>query len=89
MKRLSHGRKALLWLGAAAAVWLAAAPAKLPAQQPAEEAPAGPTKLLRFGDISKDRVVFAYAGDLWVASREGGAAADFTGGRRALSEIFA
>jgi tricorn protease len=40
--------------------------------------PAGPTKLLRFADISKDRVVFAYAGDLWVASREGGDALRLT-----------
>jgi tricorn protease len=71
--RWSRGWKAWLWLSAAAALWLTAAPA-----QPAEEVPVGPTKLLRFGDISKDRVAFAYAGDLWIASREGGAARRLT-----------
>ena len=71
MKPLSHGRNAVLWLSFAAALWLMAAPAKAPAQ-PAEEVPSGPTKLLRYADISKDRVVFAYGGDLWIASREGG-----------------
>jgi len=40
--------------------------------------PAGPTRLLRFADISKDKVVFAYAGDLWIASREGGDARRLT-----------
>jgi tricorn protease len=40
--------------------------------------PDGPTKLLRFADISKDKVVFDYAGDLWVASRDGGAARRLT-----------
>ena len=79
MKPMSHGngRNAWLWLSMAAAVWLTAAPAKAPAQ-PAEEVPPGPTKLLRFADISKDRVVFAYAGDLWIAAREGGAARRLT-----------
>ena len=77
MKPLSHGRNAVLWLSFAAALWLMAAPAKAPAQ-PAEEVPSGPTKLLRYADISKDRVVFAYGGDLWIASREGGAARRLT-----------
>jgi tricorn protease len=31
------------------------------------------THLLRYADISKDKVVFSYAGDLWVAPRQGGA----------------
>ena len=77
MKPLSHGRNALLWLGAGAVLWLMAAPAKAPAQAGEEVSP-GPTKLLRFGDISKDKVVFAYAGDLWIASRDGGAARRLT-----------
>jgi tricorn protease len=77
MKPMSHGRNALLWLSLAAAPWLTALPAKAPAQ-PADEVPPGPTKLLRFADISKDRVVFAYAGDLWIASREAGAARRLT-----------
>ncbi len=42
--------------------------------------PAGPTKLLRYADISKDKVVFSYAGDLWTASRTGGAARRLTAG---------
>jgi tricorn protease len=77
MKPMSHGWNALLWLSLATALWVTALPAKAPAQ-PAEEVPPGPTKLLRFADISKDRVVFAYAGDLWIASREGGAARRLT-----------
>ena len=44
----------------------------------ASEAPSGPTRLLRFADISKDKVVFVYAGDLWIAAREGGAARRLT-----------
>src|SRR5258707_5908012 len=44
----------------------------------ASEAPNGPTRLLRFADISKDKVVFVYAGDLWIAAREGGAARRLT-----------
>src|SRR5205807_2314631 len=77
MKPMSHRRNAVLWLSAAATLWLTALPAKAPAQ-PAEEVPGGPTKLLRYGDISKDKVVFAYAGDLWIAAREGGAARRLT-----------
>jgi tricorn protease len=46
----------------------------------AEQAPAGLTRLLRYADISKDKVVFSYAGDLWIASREGGAARRLTSG---------
>jgi len=36
------------------------------------------TKLLRFPDISGDRVVFTYGGDLWTASASGGAAIRLT-----------
>jgi tricorn protease len=36
------------------------------------------TKLLRFPDIHADRVVFCYAGDLWVAPAGGGTAARLT-----------
>ena len=43
-----------------------------------EESASGPTRLLRYADISKDRVVFAYAGDLWIASRQGGDARRLT-----------
>ena len=46
----------------------------------AEQPPAGPTRLLRYADISKDKVVFSYAGDLWTASRDGGAARRLTSG---------
>jgi len=61
----------LLW--AQAATRSQAAPA-------AEQAPAGPARLLRYADISKDRVVFSYAGDLWTAARAGGAARRLTSG---------
>src|SRR6266478_3520403 len=42
------------------------------------QAPGGPTRLLRFADISKDKTDFVYAGDLWIAAREGGAARRLT-----------
>lgn len=42
------------------------------------QTPDGPTRLLRYADISKDKVVFAYAGDLWIASRAGGDARRLT-----------
>ncbi len=48
-------------------VWLTAV-AVLPAQ----------TKLLRFPDIYENRIVFSYAGDLWTASTDGGAATRLT-----------
>ena len=41
-------------------------------------APEGQTHLLRYADVSKDNVVFAYAGDLWIAPRAGGAAKRLT-----------
>ncbi|MEM7276920.1 MAG: PDZ domain-containing protein [Pseudomonadota bacterium] len=39
---------------------------------------AGDTRLLRFPDIHQDRVVFVYAGDLYVASTNGGTATRLT-----------
>ncbi|MGH9873371.1 MAG: hypothetical protein ACRD9S_13025 [Pyrinomonadaceae bacterium] len=36
------------------------------------------TKLLRFPDISGDRVVFTYGGDLWTAPASGGSAIRLT-----------
>jgi tricorn protease len=36
------------------------------------------TKLLRFPDIYKDKIVFTYAGDLWTASTQGGTASRIT-----------
>ncbi|MGH9823119.1 MAG: hypothetical protein ACREDR_07710, partial [Blastocatellia bacterium] len=36
------------------------------------------TGLLRFPDVSGDRIVFTYAGDLWTASRDGGIARRLT-----------
>jgi len=73
-KRLS----VLSWLGVAAAVCMTASPKKVQSAPGAGEAPEGPTRLLRFADISKDKVVFAYAGDLWISPREGGAARRLT-----------
>jgi tricorn protease len=35
-------------------------------------------RLMRFADISKDRIVFSYAGDLWLVSRQGGVARRLT-----------
>ncbi len=35
-------------------------------------------RLMRFPDVYKDQVVFSYAGDLWLASTEGGAARRIT-----------
>src|SRR5712672_3147645 len=67
----------LLCLSAVLAATLISIPAKAPAHA-ADQVPDGPTKLLRFADISKDRVVFAYAGDLWTSSREGGTARRLT-----------
>jgi tricorn protease len=61
------------WLVPARAVSAASASA-------AEQTPAGPTKLLRYADISRDAVIFSYAGDLWSASRQGGSAHRLTSG---------
>ena len=39
---------------------------------------AAPTKLLRFPDVWRDRVVFSYAGDLWTVGTQGGTAVHLT-----------
>ena len=78
MKPKSFTLGLLFWLSVVLAVALVAIPAKAPAQAAVDAVPDGLTKLLRFADISKDKVVFAYAGDLWIASREGGAARRLT-----------
>ena len=78
MKPMPLHRNLLLWLSVVLAVALVAIPAKAPAQAQVDQVPSGPTKLLRFPDISKDKVVFTYAGDLWIASREGGNARRLT-----------
>ena len=44
----------------------------------ANEALGDDTRLLRFPDIHNDRVVFVYAGDLYIASTEGGSAVRLT-----------
>ncbi len=52
-------------------------PALLPARvlQPGVAAASPPeTRLMRYPDISKDQVVFVYAGDLWISPRAGGPA---------------
>ncbi|HKY27108.1 MAG TPA: hypothetical protein VJM12_04100, partial [Pyrinomonadaceae bacterium] len=36
------------------------------------------TRLLRHPTVSRDRVAFAYAGDLWIVSRDGGEARRLT-----------
>jgi tricorn protease len=81
MKRTFSRLHVLLCMCLAAMVCLTAAPAEPQSSAAADQVPPGPTRLLRFADISKDRVVFAYAGDLWIASREGG------GARRLTSHI--
>ena len=54
------------------ALWLVAL-ACLALGQEAQEA-----RLMRFPDIYKDKVVFMYGGDLWLASTSGGAARRIT-----------
>src|SRR5258706_8391372 len=44
----------------------------------ASGAASGQTKLLRFPDVYRDKVVFTYAGDLWTAPSSGGTAARLT-----------
>lgn len=77
MNRIALRLNAVLCLAAAAMLCLSALPARGQSAA-ADQLPPGPTRLLRFADISKDKVVFAYAGDLWIASREGGAARRLT-----------
>ncbi len=49
-------------------------------------ATAAETRLMRFPDVSKDRIVFSYAGDLWVVPRAGGRARRLTS--HAGEELF-
>src|SRR5579872_1573504 len=78
MNRSANRLNALLWLAVVTIACLYAAPARAQSVAAADQVPSGPTRLLRFADISKDKVVFVYAGDLWIASREGGAARRLT-----------
>ena len=64
-----------LWIGLVAMACLAASPGAVAASG---DVPGGPTRLLRFADVSLDKVVFAYAGDLWIAPRAGGSARRLT-----------
>ena len=63
-------RRISTMLAAGAIAVVVAAQAAMPAS--------AQTKLLRFPDIHGDRVVFSYAGDLWLASTEGGLATRLT-----------
>ncbi|MGB8456113.1 MAG: DPP IV N-terminal domain-containing protein, partial [Candidatus Acidiferrum sp.] len=78
MYRITIRLNAMLWVAFATMVCLSPLPAHAQPATVADQAPPGPTRLLRFADISKDKVVFAYAGDLWIAAREGGAARRLT-----------
>jgi tricorn protease len=68
----------LLWVAAVALLAGLTPPEVSPATPQSDQVPPGPTKLLRFADVSKDRVVFSYAGDLWIAPRQGGDARRLT-----------
>ena len=57
---------------AAAVFAISISPVSLNAAAPGE------TRLMRFPDIWRDQVVFAYAGDLWVSSTKGGPARRLT-----------
>src|ERR1700732_1096047 len=64
MNRMVIGHNALLRLAVAAIAGLTAVSvlcAPRPSTGAADPVPAGPTRLLRFADVSKDKVVFAYA----------------------------
>ena len=63
MNRTALRLNVVLWLAAAAVACLSALPARVQSAA-ADQVPPGPTRLLRFADISKEKVVFAYAGDL-------------------------
>jgi tricorn protease len=45
---------------------------------PGSQAIPGETRLMRYPDISRDHIVFVYAGDLWITARAGGAARRLT-----------
>lgn len=78
MNRRAIRLNAVLWLGLAAILCLPVLAAETQSGNAADHVPPGPTRLLRFADISKDKVAFAYAGDLWISSRDGGAARRLT-----------
>ena len=40
------------------------------------------TRLLRFPDISKDKIAFVYAGDIWIVDANGGTARQLNIARR-------
>ena len=75
MKPMATRCNILFCLSLAAMTCLAPSPAK--AATP-DSVPDGPTRLLRYSDISLGKVAFAYAGDLWIAAKEGGAARRLT-----------
>ncbi len=46
-------------------------------------------RMLRFPDISAEKIVFVYAGDLWVVSKEGGLAQiELAQGSGTVSKVF-
>ena len=63
---MSRARSLLVVLGFAIFVSIASS----------QEMPEG--RLMRFPDVSKDKIAFSYGGDLWLASREGGVARRIT-----------
>ncbi len=64
---MSWKRGSLLLLAASALVWAIAVRGASPE-----------TRLMRYPDISRDQVVFVYAGDLWTSPRTGGQARRLT-----------
>ena len=77
MNQLARRLNVFLCLGVALLLSLAI-PRAHSQSTAADAIPSGPTRLLRFADVSRDKVVFVYAGDLWISSREGGAARRLT-----------
>ncbi len=53
-------------------------PLPSPSSSPSAAAPAGPPLLLRSPTVSRTQLVFCYAGDLWIADRDGGNARRLT-----------
>src|SRR5579884_1915632 len=85
--KTSLRRLAVILCATAAACCLPGTMAERATASP-ERSPSGPTRLLRYADISKDSVAFIYAGDLWVASRQGGAARRLTSNAAELYPKF-